>query len=1199
VGTKGDQVICAMGQRFCTAGTWGGCFSEKNTQNVVLRPQRPSSDVRLLSLGSPTTCPSGFDPCDPYCNVITDVPDNTVTVPSGLVVKDAGITIVATGSVSCTGLEIQPSGTAPITVTVTALSGSPLPVVEGNPINLTAVGTPVGCPTTAFDTTWTIDKFDRATISGSKNNNGKLTLASPIAGDIVVTAYGLGTFSKKTVHVKVKIVDPVGVTAAMAGSGPADVASTTEEANAFKNSSGDPLAGTISSTATWLYPYQDTVFPLGLLAPVMQYKYSTAGLPASGTIATHPPATKVTLRYPATATMTDADFSYAVIVQEQNVASQKGGIPSTVYDPQVVIPQAAWIAFEQTARGDDAALAIQRWYWKSAATLEQETTRRIKFADAQLKGTVYYKSYNSAIAGTSTAPVGAVLEIKPAATAPTVAVSSSANHCTVCHSVSAQGNLLLFNSGGFSSGDSGCSGSLYGADAAYGMSTALDNSCAFSLPGKTSIKTYKKNSADQGKFEWGGPYPDGSFYLANSGDNHSAWTKDSALFKVSDATQITTVTGTPSSAVTPAFAPDGRSVAYNDGWVIVVSEFTPCKQFGGGAGESVEIRNDSPNTVPIVGWTVRNSGGTACATVPTGTANLATGQTKILNYTTACLNDTSDTLQLYDGTGALRYTYTYTYAASACTSATEKGSWLSCPRERIWKPKTSLADVANTCSGLSSPVDTDYCTSSRANTFVAGSLLKARDFSCGAASGSTTCNTGATWSFSNDRTIVDCQKSNCVKAGYPSYLPDSVGIVYQHMTKTSQDFCSELNSMNGAMSQIWLTSEAQPFTPIALNALNGLTAGGANYLPTVPRDVSLPTGFTSSVSYDNTFHAENGTTSWVWLKCSAPYGTVKVASAVKETELNYLPTVSPQEAGGYYWVVFMSRRLYGNVAISNPWQSEMSDSSNSFNSYKNSGACGALNAYGPRGFIEAKKLWIAAIDKDWQGKPDPSHPAFYLPGQELVAGNSHGFWTSSACGATGATCDTDDDCCGGTGSAPTSHCAVTSTSTVPATKKCVLNSSCVAEGATCTTTSQCCSGLVCPTGGGVCMNVPVVVYTQQLMTREFVSTCPLGTTANWQLLQWQATIPLGTSIVFSVQSKLDAADTYAPSTPIAVATADSTTATGVWGMSSSGISSILAASNIFAGPYLQMTMTFKPDGTGTRAPTLGQWRVLVDCVPTN
>ena len=41
-------------------------------------------------------------------------------------------------------------------------------------------------------------------------------------------------------------------------------------------------------------------------------------------------------------------------------------------------------------------------------------------------------------------------------------------------------------------------------------------------------------------------------------------------------------------------------------------------------------------------------------------------------------------------------------------------------------------------------------------------------------------------------------------------------------------------------------------------------------------------------------------------------------TATIEPVLNYEPTTAPQQIGGYYWVAFTSRRLYGNVATVNP-----------------------------------------------------------------------------------------------------------------------------------------------------------------------------------------------------------------------------------------------------------------------------------------
>ena len=104
--------------------------------------------------------------------------------------------------------------------------------------------------------------------------------------------------------------------------------------------------------------------------------------------------------------------------------------------------------------------------------------------------------------------------------------------------------------------------------------------------------------------------------------------------------------------------------------------------------------------------------------------------------------------------------------------------------------------------------------------------------------------------------------------------------------------------------------------------------------------------------------------------------------------------VNPIASGGYAWVVFTSRRMYGNVATIPPFCSD------------------------PRGVdliknITTKKLWVAAIDLNAKPGEDASHPAFYLPAQELLAGNSRGFWVLNPCKASGKGCSAGDECCGG------------------------------------------------------------------------------------------------------------------------------------------------------------------------------------------
>ncbi len=151
---------------------------------------------------------------------------------------------------------------------------------------------------------------------------------------------------------------------------------------------------------------------------------------------------------------------------------------------------------------------------------------------------------------------------------------------------------------------------------------------------------------------------------------------------------------------------------------------------------------------------------------------------------------------------------------------------------------------------------------------------------------------------------------------------------------------------------------------------------------------------------------------------------------VRDENLNFEPTILPIAAGGYFWVVFTSRRTYGNVLT------------------------------GSR--EETKRLWVAAFDAD-AGDTDASHPAFYIAGQELGSGNSRGFWALDPCKATGQTCETGDECCGG-------FCNPSETN--PGVFECgEPDGSCSDEFEACETAADCCDpSLACI--GGKCGSVP-------------------------------------------------------------------------------------------------------------------------------
>ncbi|HRG96145.1 MAG TPA: hypothetical protein PLR99_07855 [Polyangiaceae bacterium] len=236
----------------------------------------------------------------------------------------------------------------------------------------------------------------------------------------------------------------------------------------------------------------------------------------------------------------------------------------------------------------------------------------------------------------------------------------------------------------------------------------------------------------------------------------------------------------------------------------------------------------------------------------------------------------------------------------------------------------------------------------------AGRSLAIMDFSCGAAAGSTACAAGGPRAFAGLREIY---RDPARYPSWPSFLPDGKAVVFNNqvlagdcgpgtagnrtLDRTSLNNC-QISTWFGAKAELWAARDGATPNARRLDAANGV-----GFAPT-------------SADHPN------------------------------DSQLNYQPTVNPVPSGGYYWVVFTSRRLYGNLLTDKPW-----------------GASG--DGGGPQ-----KKLWVAAIDINAPaGNADPSHPAFYMPGQELSAGNTRGFWVVDPCKPNGTSCETGDECCNG------------------------------------------------------------------------------------------------------------------------------------------------------------------------------------------
>jgi hypothetical protein len=202
--------------------------------------------------------------------------------------------------------------------------------------------------------------------------------------------------------------------------------------------------------------------------------------------------------------------------------------------------------------------------------------------------------------------------------------------------------------------------------------------------------------------------------------------------------------------------------------------------------------------------------------------------------------------------------------------------------------------------------------------------------------------------FSNVRDLVT-NKGTAV--AWPTFLPDGQAILYHEGDSLDSDvFQGDFSPLGPQYAELHLVETADK-TVKKLNAVNGRDAAGQLYLP---------------------------------------YGETA------EGRMNYEPSVLPVPVGGYYWVLFTSRRTYGNTIA--PGSSDPPGND----------AFGSENSPSPR-----KKIWIAAIDIDHAGKMDPSHPAFYLPGQELRTANMRAFAALAPCKPNNESCETGADCCGG------------------------------------------------------------------------------------------------------------------------------------------------------------------------------------------
>lgn len=427
------------------------------------------------------------------------------------------------------------------------------------------------------------------------------------------------------------------------------------------------------------------------------------------------------------------------------------------------------------------------------------------------------------------------------------------------------------------------------------------------------------------------------------------------------------------------------------------------------------------------------------------------------------------------------------------------------------------------------------------------------------------------------------------RAAWPSFMPGGTGVVYQVERRTTPNggfgltrkdvdsaCATQANASSpwvpippatkpacytGALGELWWMPTSGSLLPTRLHRANGYDPGGATA--------------TQIPSNPATGHSNFG-------EALAP----SIPANHYEQLYNYEPSVLPSPIGGYAWTIFTSRRLYGNVATLRPYASDP-------------------RYDGISADPTPKKLWVTALTYPPVPGTDPSWPAFYLPGQELLAGNSKAVFVSAACSpvvpaATAPTsansCDTNLDCCSGS-------CVLAPPPfTSPPTKYCraIAPGVCSPLGQTCALTSDCCGAAtnasVC--SNGQCIQTPPF-YPDVTVIREYDSACIGEDLLNkWGLFEWQSITPGTTSIEFTAQ--YGDGTSWLPAVPALIGVASGADIVAPsWGTTGIPTATAVGMPRGTFTPKLRIYIKMKGGVGGFGSPTLLNVRQSLECTPGN
>src|SRR5581483_1751755 len=280
---------------------------------------------------------------------------------------------------------------------------------------------------------------------------------------------------------------------------------------------GNPTSNGSGQGLTLLYPYDATVWPRGLPAPLLMWSWSTADADAI----------QIRLR------TTSGSFDWTGTFGRPPILSQTGGAFIRHPIPEDVWDMATNTAGGKTPGGATDQLTVYLTVAKGGVAYGP-VTETWTIAPARLSGIIYYNSYGTKLAQNYSGALGpnpqfggAVLSIHVGDSAPQLAAGASggAAQCRVCHSVAAFGASLIAQHG-----------DNYGVSSSYGITAA-----GISETTMAASATFP------------GIYPDGTMALSPSGQ----------LLQLPAGTAIASSGLAATNLGTPAFSPDGKLIAFN------------------------------------------------------------------------------------------------------------------------------------------------------------------------------------------------------------------------------------------------------------------------------------------------------------------------------------------------------------------------------------------------------------------------------------------------------------------------------------------------------------------------------------------------------------------------------------------------------------------------------------------------------------